>query len=92
MSNEMNFRNLSDSQSSVFEQIATGNDAGHSKRTLDSLMRKGLIRQFQQSQVDHIGQFYVYRYEVPLDVHIEWCEWCSQQPTAEAVKDWWVAA
>ena len=73
------FRNLSPTQSAVFEQIAIGRDEGHNQRTLDTLMKKKLITQSQESGVDHIGQFYIYRYEVPLDVHMEWCAWCTSQ-------------
>ena len=75
------FRNLSPKQSEVFEQIAVGNDAGHNPRTLDALWRKNLIERTEQSVKGTL--FVVYRYHVPLPIHREWCEWCSQQEVSE---------
>lgn len=75
----MTFRNLSPKQSEVFEQVAIGNDAGHNPRTLDALWKKNLIERTEQIQ----GLFVIYHYYVPLSVHAEWCEWCSQQEVSE---------
>lgn len=69
------FRNLPPKQSEVFEQIAIGNDAGHNPRTLDALWRKFLIERSEQMQ----GLFIIYRYNVPVNIHIEWCAWCAKQ-------------
>lgn len=62
----MSFRNLSSSQLRVFEQIAISNDSWHSPTVLRSLEKLGLIVQHKSG------------YEVPVAVHIEWCEWCDQ--------------
>lgn len=58
-------------------------DAGQrpqpSKRTVAKLLARGLV-------VEHINKgsiFTVREYEVPLDVHIAWCDYCSRQKFAE---------
>jgi hypothetical protein len=72
-----NFRGLSDAQSAAFEQIAIINDGGHNLRVIQSLLAKGLIERRMESRG---GGFHAFRYDVPLPVHVEWCEWCSRQP------------
>ena len=79
------FRNLSESQSNVFELIAINQDWGHHPRTLEALEKKGLITKHEgvsygsgNSALDRIPMK-IYRYQVPLDVHIEWCDWCSRE-------------
>lgn len=76
-----NFRNLSDKQSDVFEQIAIGNIAGHNFNTIKSLLRKQLIRRSYEYHPAEGVTFY--RYEVPLPIHIEWCEWCVERTQGE---------
>jgi hypothetical protein len=71
-----NFENLTKSQLSVFEQICINDDAAHNQRTLDSLVRRGLIEEYDERQ-DVI--FVIKRYRVPIPVHMAWCEWASEQ-------------
>lgn len=73
------FLNLPPKQSEVFEQIAIGNDAGHPQTIIVPLLRKGLITEIQEKTRDRFGEFSIYRYEVPLPIHMEWCAWCAQQ-------------
>ena len=73
------FRNLPSTQAAVFEQIAIGNDAGHDSRTLAKLLNAELITRTEQRKTDTFGEFVIYRYEVPLPVHMEWCAWCAEQ-------------
>lgn len=76
----MNFRNLTDQQSQVFEQIAIGNDTRHNYATIKSLLRKGFIERVGQMERTKSGLVIeINRYQVPLPIHIEWCAWCSQQ-------------
>lgn len=73
----MNFRNLNNNQSSVFEQVAIGRDGGHNYATIKALLRKGLIERLGELQVTQSGlTVEVARYQVPLPVHLEWGEWC----------------
>lgn len=71
------FDKLSDAQINVFEQIAIGNDAGHNQRTLDSLLKRGLIETYREPFIDYIGQTYITRYRVTTSAHIDWCAWCE---------------
>jgi hypothetical protein len=73
------FDNLPPRQAEVFEQIATGNDKGHNLRTLDALERKGYIISHEEKVGrDGFGIITVLRYEVPIPIHIRWCEWCGE--------------
>ena len=72
------FRNLSKAQYNVFEQICINNDAGHNERTLKALEKKGLIKCKMLPLKD--GGFppvEILRSYVPLEIHQEWCQWCS---------------
>jgi hypothetical protein len=77
------FRDLPKAQSFVFEQIAINNDAGHHPATLKALMKKGLIEETRERQ----GAFSIFRYHVPIPIHMEWCNWCSKQPGNELSDD-----
>ena len=72
------FRNLSEKQSDVFEQICINNDAGHNKRTLKALENKGLI-ECKMLPVNDGGfpPINILRSRVPVAIHMEWCQWCS---------------
>ena len=63
-----NFREMSDNQLAVFEQIAINNDQGHSKNILKRLKQKGLIEQTGDNS-----------YRVPIAIHAEWCAWCAEK-------------
>ena len=74
-----NFRNLTNAQSDVFEQIAVGNDndGGHNPKVLDRLEKMGLLT--SKSQIlSGFPPVTIKRYEVPIDIHMEWCQWCSE--------------
>lgn len=79
------FAGLTPAQQRVFEQIATGNDAGHNNRTLGALVHKGLIEKEQTPGGSYRGKtiFWITRYYVPLPVHMRWCVWCAEQPDDE---------
>ncbi len=68
---------LTKRQKEVFEQIAIGNDAGHSGKVLYRLLQRGLIISAEEVLP---GRFPVHikRYFVPTDIHIRWCEWCAK--------------
>jgi hypothetical protein len=73
---------LSLRQREVLGEIAIGQDGGHNKRILQVLAEKGLIVGYQQALPGH-PPVTVTRWEVPLDVHIQWCEWCTQRVDEE---------
>lgn len=80
--NMTTFKGLTEAQQRVFEQIATGNDAGHNSRTLAALVKKGMIEEEKQSGGTYRGKtiFWITRYFVPLPVQLLWCAWCAEQP------------
>jgi len=77
------FPGLTKRQREVFEQISINKDLGHPESTLKALIKKGLIE--QSKQMLYWG--YIYRYEVPLNIHMQWCEWCSTL-TEEQLNDY----
>ena len=82
------FRNLPPAQLAVFGQIAVSLDGGHNPRTIDALVRKGLIVSVLEPLRDTPPGHpvtYLHRYSVPLPIHMEWCQWCAGRPATEAV-------
>lgn len=76
------FRNLPKTQADVFEQIAVNNDGGHHPKTVASLLKKGLIGVTREC-LRGSPSVVIERYFVPTPIHIEWCNWCSDQPDAD---------
>jgi hypothetical protein len=70
---------LTPRQRDVLGQIAVGQDSGHHPAVLAALEARGLIVGYRETLP---GRFPVeiVRWEVPVHIHIQWCEWCSQQP------------
>lgn len=73
----LDFDSLSRKQQYVVSQIAIGNDRGHHPRTLESLIRKGMIREDEESRRDQFGTFKVKLYYMPYSVHYHWCQWIT---------------
>jgi hypothetical protein len=65
----------------AFEAIASGTTSPrcHSV-TLDRLMRLGLV-DYEDKIVgkDRLGTIKKRSFFVPIPVHIQWCQWCSEQ-------------
>ncbi len=70
-----NFRGLTGRRRAVFEQIAAGNDSRIDRRLGLALIATGLV----EAADEHHGPMTFWRYQIPLDVHIAWCSWCSEQ-------------
>ena len=77
------FHGLTPKQFDVLSQIALNNDGGHHPATLKALLGKGLIERSEQKLG---GRFPVtiWRYYMPIHVHIEWCYYCSEAFPEEA--------
>lgn len=67
-------------QRQAFERIAVSMPHGASRRTLDTLVRAGLIEYAGEAYAgrDAFGVFSVKVYAVPLPVHMQWCQWCAE--------------
>jgi hypothetical protein len=68
------FGSLSKTQFEVLGRISFGDDSCVSRSTARALIKRGLIVQEDQQS----GILKIFRYYMPIDVHIRWCEWCSK--------------
>lgn len=74
----LNMDALTVRQQEILSMIAVGDDLGHTRIILLGLERKGLI-------VGHkvkVGGLLVTRWEVPVHIHIQWAQWCTEQEEA----------
>jgi len=73
---------LTESQRAVLGNIAIGFDGGHDLRVLFALAERGLIVGFRQT-LPGFPPVEVTRWEMPIGVHIQWAQWCADQPDEE---------
>ncbi|GAA2347417.1 hypothetical protein GCM10010170_034990 [Dactylosporangium salmoneum] len=73
---------LTSRQRDTLSRIACGLDTGNHPAPLKVLAEKGLIVGHRQ-QLPGVPPVEVVRWEVPLDVHIQWAAWCAAQPDEE---------
>jgi hypothetical protein len=66
-------------QIEVFEQIAINNSTGHHPATVKALERKGLVVLTERVLRGH-PPVKVWEPQVPLPIHMQWCQWCAEQP------------
>jgi hypothetical protein len=73
------FRGLTKHQEGVLGWIAIGIDTGHHPATLKALLDRGLIIRLIDRPVgqDAFGVISIPQYEVPIPIHVEWCQWCD---------------
>lgn len=70
---------LTEKQQYVLGCVAINDDGCHHPATLKKLERLGLII----GRDEHLGGRFpmtIRRYEMPLPIHIRWCDWCSRHP------------
>lgn len=70
------FAALPPKQLEALGNISIGLDEGVNPRTAAALVRRGLIEEREQVLPGRIPVT-VKRYEMPIHVHIRWCEWCA---------------
>lgn len=71
-------------QRNAFERIATGDDSRVHPETAKALIAKGLIEsEMVTVGHDRFGAITVASYTVPLLLHMQWCQWCSEQTEAK---------
>ena len=75
----------SELQVAVFEQIATGMDRGHHPATLKALLEAGLIVGKTKTYASIDGDFRIVRFHVPIPIHMQWCQWCCENVTDDAI-------
>lgn len=72
-------RGLSPAQIGALGNVAFGKHGyGVSRRTLEVLERRGLIERHPMEKTDRLGTVRWDEWTMPMSVHIDFCEWCSQ--------------
>lgn len=61
-------------QREAFELVAIGQDGFLHPRTMQALFEKGLVERIIVKQ----GIYSTFRYQVPLVIHAQWCQWCGE--------------
>jgi hypothetical protein len=81
VSDKLNFKSLSHRQLDALCSVAFGgNGYGFAPRTLESLERKGLIEPVEiTATVMGAMSFTHKRWEMPISVHLDFCEFCEAQ-------------
>ncbi len=72
---------MTKAETDAFEAIAINLAPSCSKKTLTSLLERGLIMK-QEKRVsfrDGLPPSVVDEYYVPIPIHIQWCEWADQK-------------
>ena len=68
-------------QIEVFERIAINQPPCCPWPTLDALLKAGVIERGEDDvRRDALGVYKIPSFHVPLLIHMQWCEWCSEQP------------
>lgn len=80
------FRGLTPYQLEVLGHIAVGCDLGHYPKTLAILEQRGLLVSGSETLPGPLPVT-VKRYEMPIVVHMAWCEWCSERVQAGEIPD-----
>ena len=76
-------------QRETFERIAIGDDRRVNPKVAAKLMEYGLIEQHDQILSPALGDpvwltMRVKRYSVPIAIHIQFCQWASEQESPPA--------
>lgn len=71
-------------QRDAFEAIATNQTPQCGWKSIDALLKAGVIeRGGSEKRRDALGTYEIPSFSVPLPVHMQWCEWCAEQPGEE---------
>ena len=68
-------------QIAAFERIAINQLPQCGWKSIDALLKAGVIdRGEDEVRRDAMGVYRIPNFFVPLGVHMQWCDWCSEQP------------
>lgn len=74
-------KDLTQTQREAFEQIAISQPPQCGWRSIDALLKAGVIERGKDDvRRDAMGFYRIPHFFVPLIVHMQWCDWCSEQP------------
>lgn len=74
-------KGMTKAQRQAFEQVACGDGLPSAMpKTLAKLVERGLIQRATDKVLgrDQLGVIAIPQYFVPLAIHMQWCEWCSE--------------
>ena len=72
-------KGMSQSQVDTFEKVAVGRKPPATQRTWDALEKHGVIvRGPDLIKRDAFGEYRIPQWQVPIAIHAQWCEWCSE--------------
>lgn len=73
-------KGMTKAQVAAFELIAINQVPRCRQETLDALLAAGVIlRGEDEHRRDAMGVYTIPNFFVPLPVHMQWCEWASEQ-------------
>lgn len=74
-------KGMTKAQIAAFERIAVNHEPMATHKTLLALRAKGLIG-YTDKVIgrDALGKITVPEWFVPIHAHLQWCQWCSEQP------------
>jgi hypothetical protein len=74
-------KGMTKAQITTFEKIAVNQPTQSGGKTIDALLAHGVIEHGKsKKRRDAMGVYEIPTFTVPLLVHMQWCEWCSEQP------------
>lgn len=77
-------KGMTKAQTDAFERIAINAPPGCAWPTIDALLKAGVIERGEDDmRRDALGTYAIPNFFVPLPIHMQWCEWCSEQPGEE---------
>lgn len=72
---------MTKAQREAFELIAINQNPRCKWPTIDALLKAGVIERGEsEKRRDAVGAYEIPSFFVPLPIHMQWCEWASQQP------------
>jgi hypothetical protein len=74
-------KGMTRAQIEAFERIAINESPKCAWPTIEALLKKEVIA-YGTSEVrkDAMGVYHIPQFHVPLHIHMQWCQWCSEQP------------
>lgn len=77
-------RGMTKAQKEAFERIAINEHPRCGWLTLDALLARGVIKRGEgETRKDAMGTYEIPSFFVPLPIHIQWCQWCSEHAEEE---------
>lgn len=74
-------KGMTKAQIEAFDRLAINAAPGCQWPTIDALLKAGVIvRGKPEVRRDPMGVYEIPNFYVPLPIHAQWCEWCSEQP------------